>query len=73
MAYKTITLNEEKQQQLAAIIAELDDMAKSNDCDEESSHSRADKLLCEALTILGRADIAQAWEAARRNVGFWYA
>ena len=39
----------------------------------ESLHREADNLLCEALTLLGRGDVAEAYVAARGRVGFWFA
>jgi len=39
--------------------------------DEEIQHGRADDLLCAALKLLGRRDIADAFAKARQ--GFWYA
>lgn len=41
----------------------------SEDCDFESAHSDADKLLCEALEFLGETELVKLWD----KVGKWYA
>lgn len=38
-------------------------------CDFESAHSDADKLLCEALELLGETELVKLWD----KVGKWYA
>ena len=43
------------------------------DADQEHSHSEADDILCDALLLCGEVQIAEAWRAARRRIGFWYA
>ncbi len=44
-----------------------------NHPDEEMAHVEADRILCEFIRAIGHADVADAFEAARRRVGFWYA
>lgn len=41
--------------------------------DEERDHALADMTLCAVLRGLGHADVADAFDAARRRVPFWYA
>jgi hypothetical protein len=41
--------------------------------DEEAAHGTADDLLIEFLREIGYEDVADAYEAARDRVGFWYA
>ena len=41
----------------------------SEDHDFESAHSDADKLLCEALELLGETESVKLWD----DVGKWYA
>lgn len=36
------------------------------DIDEESAHSGADRILCEALTKLGYSDIVDAWDKIKK-------
>lgn len=38
----------------------------------EDCHWEADALVLDALTLLGRADVAKAYLAARSRVHFWY-
>ena len=39
----------------------------------DTEHIEAEKILCEFIRTIGHADVADAFEAARRRVGFWYA
>jgi hypothetical protein len=41
--------------------------------DEEMAHVEADRILCQFIRAIGHADVTDAFEAARRRVGFWYA
>ena len=38
----------------------------------EGKHSAADSILIEVLREHGHNDVADAWEAARARVPFWY-
>lgn len=41
--------------------------------DSEDAHVEADKILLEALRAAGAGPIADAWESAQKEIGFWYA
>lgn len=43
------------------------------DGDEEGIHLIADDILLTALRRANYGDVADAWDAARERVGFWYA
>jgi hypothetical protein len=43
--------------------------AEQGSLDEEAAHGNADDVLCEALTLLGHADLVEEW----RKVPKWYA
>lgn len=57
-------------EQLKQIIDELDRMKPG---DSESNHIRADRLLLDALRIMGHPEVAEAFEKADARVSFWYA
>lgn len=41
--------------------------------DTEEAHSTADRILLEVLRSHGLGEVANAFELARDDVGFWYA
>ena len=42
--------------------------------DPENAHSRADDILIELLLgIPELLEVAEAWQAAEKRIGFWYA
>lgn len=41
--------------------------------DQEDAHIEADRLLLDALLLLGGSEVVSAYQAARERVGFWYA
>lgn len=45
---------------------------KLTDDDPESAHGRAEDIICQFLKDNGFGDVAEAFEAARDRVGFWY-
>lgn len=51
-------------------IEQLNDLA---DHDPEVAHSEADSILIAALRSNGLSEVADAWDACCRRVGFWYA
>ena len=59
---------DEKERQ--RIIDELNGLGSG---DNEKDHWEADSIILEALVLAGYQDIAHAWRAARRRIGFWYA
>jgi hypothetical protein len=44
-----------------------------NEDDPESAHSNADDILLMVLDTNGLKEVADAYKAAQRKVGFWYA
>lgn len=61
---------EDKEELKAKAIADLNAL---DDADPESAHSRADAILSNYVRAIGEVAIADAFEAARERVGFWYA
>jgi hypothetical protein len=41
--------------------------------DPETEHEEAEEILCEFLRAMGHRDVAAAFGAAQKRVGFWYA
>lgn len=41
--------------------------------DPEAAHGIADNILLEFLAFHGYGDVAEAWEDACEDIGFWYA
>ncbi len=41
--------------------------------DPELAHQEADEILCKFLRAMGHRDVAAAFGAAQKRVGFWYA
>lgn len=60
-------MNEEKRQRL------IDELNGLRSGDREGDHIAADDILVEALDLAGYQDISNAWRAACKRVGFWYA
>lgn len=56
------------EEQKAAFLKKLGELA-GDDQDTEIAHSKADDILCEALTLLGHQDLVSAW----CRVNKWYA
>ena len=50
-------------------VAQLNDL----DGDPETSHSMADEILLDYLKSIGDVSLADAFERARKRIGFWYA
>lgn len=55
---------------LEEVIARLADLDSS---DPETAHAEADMLLTDALLILYKPGIVNAYLAAKERCGFWYA
>ncbi len=41
--------------------------------DPEDAHVEADQILCKFIRAIGHVEVADAFEAVRDHVGFWYA
>lgn len=41
--------------------------------DQEVAHGEADDILCEYLRSIGESEVADAFDAASDEIGFWYA
>ena len=64
-------MNIEQRQAMTRAINKLESM--KDDADPEAAHGDAEDALCEFLREVGYGDAADAFEAARDRVGFWYA
>lgn len=53
----------------ARVLGELSKLSEDKNDDFETTHPKADDLLCEFLKRLGHTDIVEAYE----KVGKWYA
>lgn len=61
-------MDEELKRKLAEITSKMKVLEMAEE-DEETEHLEADKLLCEALTLLGCVDMVKSFE----NIHKWYA
>lgn len=51
----------------------IDSLNALSNRDKELAHSDSDDLMLEALRLAGWNDVAEAYDAARDRIGFWYA
>ena len=59
--------------QLTKIAEAVEQLDALDGADPESSHFKADEVLCQTLRELGAGEVADAFERAADRVGFWYA
>jgi hypothetical protein len=62
---------EDKMMDMESAVKKLN--AMDNGDDQEIAHCEAENVLTEYLREIGHEAIADAFEAARDRVGFWYA
>lgn len=55
------------------LVADTCNALNALDDDPESGHAQADEQLVAFVREIGYSDVAEAYEQARRRVGFWYA
>ena len=51
----------------------IDRLDYLSDGDKEIAHQMADEIIMAALRFNELRELAEAWEAARSRIGFWYA
>lgn len=65
-----MTMTKEQKAALTKAVSALKAIRDGSDGDPEASHSKADKILCDALREMGYPLIAEEWEACRDAIGF---
>lgn len=51
----------------------IEKLTAFQDGDPEQAHGDADDILLAVLRSNGLSEVADAWDACRERVGFWYA